>query len=103
MLHMPSAQTSNDLQARRGFLSAALLSAAVALGFSLVTPIQPAQAADLAEIFEEHDPMSTKTVDHSQWASLLTTYVSLGNDGITRVDYAALGNNAADGLRPEPG
>lgn len=96
MLHMPSARTSDDLKARRGFLSAALLSAAVALGFSLVTPIQPAQAADLAEIFDEHDPMSTKTVDHSQWASLLTTYVSLGSDGITRVDYAALGESAAD-------
>lgn len=40
--------------------------------------------------------MSAKTVDHSQWANLLSTYVSLGGDGITRVDYAALADSAAD-------
>ena len=68
----------------------------LALAFALTAPSHTTQAAELAETFKGHDPMSTKTVDHSQWADLLSTYVTLSSDGITRVDYAALGGNATD-------
>jgi len=52
--------------------------------------------ASYAEKFEGHDPMSTKEVDHGLWADLLTSHVSLGSDGITRVDYAGLAASSAD-------
>ncbi len=55
-----------------------------------------AGAMDLAEAFKEHDPMSTRTVDHSLWADLLSAHVREEDDGVARVDYAALAASKAD-------
>ncbi|MEQ8746544.1 DUF547 domain-containing protein [Pyruvatibacter sp.] len=73
-----------------------LVTGMVVLAIALLAGPKPADAADLADIFKGHDAMSTKTVDHSGWADLLSTYVSASSDGLTRVDYAALGANKAD-------
>lgn len=77
-------------------LPSLIMGGVLALGFAIATLPQPSHAADLAESFKKNDPMSTKTVDHSQWADLLTRYATPGGDDITRVDYAALSENAAD-------
>ena len=71
---------------------------ALSLGLSLTMAAVPqwGHAADPADLFKEHDPMSTTTVDHGQWADVLSAYVSMSPDGITRVDYAALEASNAD-------
>ena len=97
MLQSPDLTAENTRRAsRRGTLTAMMLGGLLALAVALTASFHTAQAAELAETFKGHDPMSTKTVDHSQWADILTSYVTLGNDGITRVDYKALGGSAAD-------
>lgn len=73
------------------------LSAAVlALGLLTIAPAAHAAAGDLATPFKVHNPMSSKTVDNSQWADILSSYVTLGADGVTRVHYADLAGSAAD-------
>lgn len=72
-----------------------VLALAAALCLTAVAP-GPARAASLAETFGASDPMSTATVDHSAWGDLLAAYVHEAGDGVNRVDYAGLADNAAD-------
>jgi len=48
--------------------------------------------------WEEHDPASGYRVDHSGWEALLKRYLRLGDDGISRFDYAGLNLRDRDRL-----
>lgn len=87
--HSPSPHAPSR---RRLLVAAGGLTLATTLTLGAVA--SPAIAAEPAETFKGHDPMSTTIVDHSLWADILTSHVVLGDDGITRVDYAALADNA---------
>jgi hypothetical protein len=59
------------------------------LAFSITTYAAP--KADLWPRWQQHDPRSTRTIDHSQWQAWLTKYVDARHaSGITRVRYAAV-------------
>lgn len=47
--------------------------------------------------WEAHDPDSSLTIDHAAWTGFLRAYRSMGDDGIARLDYAAV--SEADGRR----
>ncbi len=51
------------------------------------TMLLAAPKADLWEYWEQHDPDSSGTVDHSPWSDFLQGYVSQGPDGVNLVDY----------------
>jgi len=51
------------------------------------TLLLAAPKADLWEYWEQHDPDSSVTVDHSPWTDFLQRYVSQGPNGINLVDY----------------
>ena len=77
-------------KARRRFLG-------VALGTGVLMGTAPAHAQlfdaprpDLWPRWQAYDPGSTATIDHGAWQAILTGFVRLGGDGITRVDYAGL-------------
>lgn len=40
--------------------------------------------------WEKHDPASDYRVDHSGWGDLLKEHLKLGDDGVSRIDYAGL-------------
>lgn len=48
--------------------------------------------------WEKHDPNSGYRVDHSGWDDLLKRYLRLGDDGISRFDYAGLNLSGRDRL-----
>lgn len=50
----------------------------------------PSAAQDIAAQFSKFDAASTKTVDHGDWAKLLSAYVSASPDGVNRVNYRGL-------------
>ncbi len=56
-------------------------------GFVSVEALFAPRAA-LWERWTAHDPLATAEIDHTAWTDFLTTYVSEGNDGVTRVAYA---------------
>ncbi len=47
-----------------------------------------APRAELWDRWTAHDPLAIAEIDHTAWTDFLTTYVSEGNDGVTRVAYA---------------
>ncbi len=52
-----------------------------------------AQAAPRAELWprwQAHDPGSTRTIRHDEWAEFLRRYLVVGDDGINRVAYGAV-------------
>lgn len=51
------------------------------------TMLLAAPKADLWEYWDEHNPNSTLTVDHSAWTNFLQQYVSQGPNGVNRLDY----------------
>ncbi|MDZ7759198.1 MAG: hypothetical protein U5L00_02950 [Desulfovermiculus sp.] len=51
------------------------------------TMLLAAPKADLWEYWDEHNPNSTLTVDHSAWTNFLQRYVSQGPNGVSRLDY----------------
>ena len=61
--------------------------ALVLAGFVSVEALS-APRAELWERWTAHDPLATAEIDHTAWTDFLTTYVSEGNDGVTRVAYA---------------
>jgi hypothetical protein len=70
---------------------------ALALLPLLLTPAAAAWAAPRAEPWprwERHDPASSATVDHSDWAAFLARHVRPAPDGVNRVAYGDVG--AAD-------
>ena len=71
-----------------GLVAAALL---VAPSFAPAAP-----SSTLLEFWDTSDETNTATIDHSDWQSLLTTYLSSHPSGVNRFDYAALKANAED-------
>jgi hypothetical protein len=66
--------------------------AATGLAAAALAP-RPAAAAPGAELWPRwtaHDPASSTTIDHSNYAQLLEAFVEAHDDGINRVRYAAL-------------
>ncbi|MEM7080012.1 MAG: DUF547 domain-containing protein [Pseudomonadota bacterium] len=58
----------------------------------LLTLLLPVHAvlATPAGLWEQADPASLATLDHSAWEGVLAAYVHRGDDGIHRVDYNGL-------------
>jgi len=54
------------------------------------TMLLAAPKADLWEYWDEHNPNSTLTVDHSAWTNFLQQYVSLGPNGVNRLYYQGI-------------
>jgi len=54
-----------------------------------LTTVASASAEDITKTFKAHAATSADAVDHGGWNGLLTKYVTTGEDGINRVDYAA--------------
>ena len=54
-----------------------------------LTTVASASAEDITKTFKAHAATSADAVDHGAWNGLLTKYVTTGEDGINRVDYAA--------------
>ena len=54
-----------------------------------LTTVASASAEDITKTFKAHAATSADAVDHGAWNGLLTKYVTAGEDGINRVDYAA--------------
>ena len=54
-----------------------------------LTTVASASAEDITKTFKAHAAASADAVDHGGWNGLLTKYVTTGEDGINRVDYAA--------------
>lgn len=61
---------------------------ATLLTFSLAK-VGQASAENITKTFKPHAAASTETIDHSEWDRLLGKYVTAGQDGVNRVDYAA--------------
>jgi hypothetical protein len=60
---------------------------------------QAAPDADLWPRWEAHDPGSTRTIDHSRWASFLDEYLVTGHpSGVSRVRYDKVSSTDADSL-----
>ena len=66
---------------------------------ALVMAAGDGMAADASEQFEVFKAGSSKTIDHSAWASLLKTYVVPGPDGLNRVRYAAFKSEGQPALK----
>jgi Protein of unknown function, DUF547 len=52
--------------------------------------LAPAQAVPQAEPWDlwlEHDPASTRSIDHAEWERFLVRYLRIGGDGVHRVAY----------------
>ena len=50
-----------------------------------------APSAELWERWEAHDAGSTVGLDHGAWAAFLQRHVQPGTDGVSRIDYGAVG------------
>jgi hypothetical protein len=60
---------------------------------------QAAPDADLWPRWQAHDPGSTRTIDHSRWASFLDEYLVIGHSsGVNRVRYAEVSRTDANSL-----
>ena len=55
-----------------------------------VSSVDAAPKAELWEVWTAYDPAAETSIDHSAWQRLLTTYVSTGADGVTRVAYGSV-------------
>lgn len=64
----------------------------VSAGFALAAP-----KADAWPRWEAHVAGSERAVDHDPWDAILAEVVSLGDDGVARVDYPALTGDALRG------
>ena len=73
----------------------------VALFLSLVIPAMALAAPkpDLWPRWEAHDPDSQRVVDHSTWDRFLDRYHVVGEDGIARIDYAAVDAESMERLQ----
>jgi len=60
---------------------------------------QGAPKADLWPRWAAHDPASVVRVDHGAWDRFLKDHVVGSEDGVNRVDYAAVGASDTDALR----
>ncbi len=59
----------------------------LALGGLTVPAVSAAPAAELWARWATHRPEATEKIDHALWDKFLASYVRLGADGITRVNY----------------
>jgi len=82
----------HDRRHAAGLLLVALTAPALAGFQALETLLAPSAA--LWPRWQEHDPASTADVDHAAWDGLLASYRRIGDDGIARFAYGAVG--AAD-------
>lgn len=72
---------------------------ALVAGMIFAITMAPANArADVTKTFSTHAAGSTKTVDHSAWTTLLSTYVSTDETGLNRVDYKGIKAKAVSTL-----
>lgn len=60
----------------------------LALALLAAGPANAAPDAKLWPYWQQHDPASTRTVDHRPWADFLERYVRPGDDDVNRVAYA---------------
>lgn len=58
-----------------------------------------APKADLWDHWEAHRPLSKLGIDHGRWNTLLQEFVVPGDDGINRVRYADMGDDARASLK----
>jgi hypothetical protein len=77
-----------------------LAGAALAIiGVTVAGQWQPAEAANIGEVFSRFTPGSAETVNHSVWDKLLKAYVTPGDDGLNRVAYARFKKESHDQLK----
>lgn len=62
-----------------------LLAVLLATGTAAAAP-----TAELWARWQAHDPGADRTINHSNWGAFLDRYRSIGNEGIARLDYAAV-------------
>lgn len=63
----------------------------IALALSFGAPeAQAAPKAKLWERWQAHDATATARIDHGEWNRVLSVYLKAGEDGLNRVDYAAV-------------
>lgn len=67
------------------------------MGWLAVT--QAAPSARLWQRWSEHDPDSTRIIDHRNWNEWLAQFVTAGPDGINRVAYSRVDPAARERLR----
>ena len=84
-MSMPPTIASVVVPGARSMVFAAL--ALLLAGFVSVEALF-APRAELWERWTAHDPLAPAEIDHTAWTDFLATYVSEGNDGVTRVAYA---------------
>ena len=63
------------------------------------TTTQAAPEAELLERWTRHDAASNRVLNHGLWRDFLQRYVVAGDDGIHRVDYAAVSSDDGGLLR----
>ena len=88
-MSIPHPVASVVVPGARSMVFAAL--ALMLAGFVSVEALS-APRAELWERWTAHDPLATAEIDHTAWTDFLATYVSDGNDGVTRVAYAQVTN-----------
>lgn len=75
-----------------------ILAAGVAAAAALAMPAAAAPKPDLWERWTAHDPASDARVDHSAWDGFLERFRVAGGDGIARLRYGAVDEDAKAAL-----
>ncbi|MCF6283359.1 MAG: DUF547 domain-containing protein [Candidatus Polarisedimenticolaceae bacterium] len=60
--------------------------------------LSAAPKADLWPLWQQNSSQGGEQVDHSAWQKFLDDYLQMGSDGITRLDYAAVGSSGHEVL-----
>lgn len=87
-------KTSNRIKVSHLIMSLTLLAGLNLLSASSLGEgfVSEAKAASVTEQFSKISQSSTKTVNHSQFSSLLKAYVTRDKNGLNRVDYKGFKN-----------
>ena len=57
----------------------------------ILTTISPGYGQSIESVWDQHDPLNTKTIDHSEWQEILDSYLVIDDlSGIHLFDYDAL-------------
>ncbi len=91
-------KTSNRIKVSHLIMSLTLLAGLNLLSASPLGEgfVSEAKAASVTEQFSKISQSSKKTVNHSQFSSLLKTYVKRDKNGLNRVDYKGFKNKQSD-------
>ena len=60
--------------------------------------LRAAPAAEPWPRWTDHNPSSTRRMNHGVWSGVLSTYAQLGEDGVVRVDYAGMAGQGRGAL-----